>query len=350
MKNKQIISEVLKNIRKLYSVAEKAKLFAKVENGYLSQNFILQNNDNKLFLKQYRFDDLKKIKEIHQTKFFFANGNIPVILPIQNKKGDFIFEQGKKFYSLFPFVEGRIIQRVGRSRKAFKSAGQMLAKIHTLTKNGHPDIIHNYAKGWKKEEFLSEAKTIKQRIEATLVKTDFDKLALDTLEHKLKLVSENNLRYEKFNLCNDHIIHGDYHGQNIFYDENDEVKYVFDIEKTKISPRVLEIARSMDFMCFSNNYEAKNFEDANTYLAAYNNIYPISKGNLIQGIKAYYLKKAHSLWIEREHYININLRVDCFLEGELLMLKYYSQNFDEFVGKLKINSHRAIISHLPKIK
>lgn len=336
MENTETITDVLKKIRKLYGIAEKAELFEKVKDGYLSQNFVLQNDGIKLFLKQYRFDNLEKIKETHRAKFFFASGDIPVILPVQNNASDYIFEHAGKFYSLFPFVEGRIIQRAERSRKVFESAGRMLAKIHILSKQGYPDIIHDYAKGWKKKDFLSEAEAIKQKIETASMKTDFDKLALGILQYKIKLVAENDLRYEELNLKNDHIIHGDYHGRNIFYDENDEVKYVFDIEKTQISPRVLEIARSMDFMCFSNNYEAENFEDANNYLVAYNEVYPINKDELVRGFRAYYIKKAHSLWIEREHYVDNNLRVDCFLEGELLMLKYYSQNFDDFVSKLNL--------------
>lgn len=152
----------------------------------------------------------------------------------------------------------------------------------------------------------------------------------------MRLVAENNLRYEELNLQNEHIIHGDYHGQNIFYDENEEVKYVFDLEKTGVSPRALEIARSLDFMCFSNNYEKESFEDADAFLSSYNEIYPIDKRELSCGIKAFYIRKARSLWIEREHYINGNRRVDCFLKGELSMLKYYSQNLNEFINKLNL--------------
>src|SRR3989338_5272717 len=186
MENTKTISEVLGKIRKLYGIAEKAELFEKVKDGYLSQNFILQNDGTKLFLKQYRFDNIEKIKEIHRAKFFFASGNIPVILPIQNSEGDYIFERAGKFYSLFPFVEGRIIQRAERSLKAFESAGRMLAKIHILSKNGYPDIIHDHTKGWKKEVFLPEAQEIKQKIETISVKTDFDKFALNTLQFKIK--------------------------------------------------------------------------------------------------------------------------------------------------------------------
>jgi Ser/Thr protein kinase RdoA (MazF antagonist) len=294
----------------------------------------LQNEDIKLFLKQYRFDNIEKVKEIHRAKFFFAGGGIPVILPIKNNKGDFVFEHDGKFYSLFPFAEGKIIRRAERSQKAFRSAGEMLAKIHVLTKNGYPDIISDYRKRWDKEGFLKEAEVIRQKIEAISEKTEFDKLVLDTLSYKMRSVARNDLRYEDLDLRNDHIIHGDYHGRNIFYDENEEIKYVFDFEMTKMASRAFEIARSMDFMCFSNNYEEENFKDANAFLFSYNKIYPISKNELACGIKAYYLEEAHSLWMERDHYINDNARADCFLEGKLSMLNYYSQNFDKFVNKL----------------
>lgn len=336
MEGTKTITTALTKIRELYKIAKSAELSEMVSGGYLSHNFILQSDDTKFFLKQYRFDSIEKIKEIHRAKFFFKDGGVPIILPIQSDKGDFVFEDAGKFYSLFPFVEGRIIRRTKRSPKTFASAGKMLAHIHILSKNDYPRIINSYDREWRKREFLEKAKIMKARVETIPKKTDFDKLALETLNRKIQLAEENEICYEDLKLKKDHIIHGDYHGQNIFYDHNDEVQNVFDIEKTEMSPRSLEIARAIDYMCFSNNYEAKDFDDTRNFLSAYNEIYPLSAEELARGIKAYYLKKAHSIWIEEAHYIHKNLRVDCFLEGELLMLRYYPENFDKFVDRLRI--------------
>jgi homoserine kinase type II len=338
MTNTNTISEVLEKIRKTYSFADKVEFLENVNSGYLSQNFILKNNDNKFFLKQYRFDNIQKVNTVHQVKFFFANGNIPIILPIKNDLDEYVFEHKNMIYSLFPYVDGKIIERSKLSAKAFESSGKMLAKIHSLSRNDFPKILQNHTKGWKKKDFLSDTQTLIDKIESIKLKTDFDKLALDTIRYKNTLVSNNYLKYEELDLQNNHIIHGDYHEQNIFYDKNSEVKFIFDIEKTEIAPRVLEIARSMDLMCFSGNYELKNFKNANIYLTAYNKIYPTNHNELKRGIMAYYLKKAHSLWIEKEHYLKNNSRVDCFLQGELSMLKYYAQNIETFFEKLKIKN------------
>lgn len=326
----------LEKIRLLYREARKAELVEKVSGGYLSHNFILRSDTDKLFLKQYRFDNIKKIQEIHRVKNFFKEGGIPIILPIRNTDGESIFEDNGKFYALFPFVDGRIIRRTEKSQKAFASAGEILGRIHILSRDGFPDIIDSYDRQWDKVEFLKKAQSMKKTIEAIPQKTTFDKLALETINLKIRLAEENDICYEDLALKKDHIIHGDYHGQNIFYDDNDEVQNIFDIEKAELSPRALEVARAIDYMCFSNEYGTKNFNDARNFLSAYREIYPLDTGELARGVKAYYLKKAHSIWIEEEHYIKNNFRVDCFLEDELLMLIYYPDNFDEFIHKLSV--------------
>ena len=336
METATIAPATLEKIRVLYKEAGNARLTEKISGGYLSHNFILQGDNAKLFLKQYRFASLEKIEEIHRVKFFFRDGGIPIILPIKNNTGEYIFEDDGKFYALFPFVEGNIIRRKDRSPKAFASAGKMLGRIHALSKNGFPRIIDSCHRGWNKQTFLERAEGMKEKIEAIPKKEYFYKLALETLNCKIQLAKENETCLEDLSLRKDHIIHGDYHGQNIFYDNNDEVQNIFDIEKTEVSPRTIEIARAIDYMCFSNDYTAKSFDDASVFLSAYNEIYPLGIEELARGVRAYYLEKAHSIWIEEEHYIRGNFRVDCFLGGELLMLKYYSKNFNEFIDGLNI--------------
>lgn len=72
------------------------------------------------------------------------------------------------------------------------------------------------------------------------------------------------------------------------------------------------------------------------YLDSYNRLYPLTKEDLKDIVQFYYLRKAHSLWIEKEHYIKGSTRVDCFLESEFSMLEYYSNNWKEFVEELAI--------------
>lgn len=323
-----------KKVIELYPEVKGIKAVEDVRSGYLSQNVILRSGGRKLFLKQYRFDNIEKIKEIHRVKFFFVKGGIPIVLPVQNKEGSFLFESGGKFYSLFPFVVGKTIDINKQSRKEIESAGKMLAHIHLLSKNGYPDITQDYAKGWNREEFFVTIEKIKKIIEGFSTKSDFDLLALQVLDYKVQFAEKNHTSYENLNLKNDHLTHGDYHGQNVFVDDAGNVKYVFDLEKAEIAPRAVEVARSMIHVCFSAHFEAKNFDDARTYLHAYNDIYPLNPDELITGFQAYILKKVYSLWIEKEHYLKNNTRVDELLQNEFLTLRYCSEHFDEFVNKL----------------
>lgn len=102
----------------------------KVTKGFLSENHILLSDNNKYFLKKYRFDRQERIEEIHSAKKYFADGGIPVILPITNTEGNtfFLFENG--YFALFPFVSGIQLERGTLTDTAIISLGKMLGKIH----------------------------------------------------------------------------------------------------------------------------------------------------------------------------------------------------------------------------
>jgi hypothetical protein len=103
---------LIKEINRRYCL--KAHFINKVDKGFLTENHILFDSTNKYFLKRYRFDKKEKIEEIHNAKKYFAQGGIPVILPIIHKEGNtFLFFDGA-YFALFPFVDG--LQRMGKRK------------------------------------------------------------------------------------------------------------------------------------------------------------------------------------------------------------------------------------------
>jgi homoserine kinase type II len=334
MNDAGIIPEIIERLHGLYHEIKHVYSFSEVKKGVLSKNFILECDNGIFFLKRHRSLDIKRIKEIQQVEFFLNTGGIPVILPIPTRDGNYFFSYADKFYSLLPFISGRLLHQNFRTKKSIQSAGSMLGHIHLLSRNGHPDIIQKRTSVREKTEFLLEAQLIEKNILSIEKRTNFDALALETLRFKVHLLSVIDFDYSDLRLDADHIIHGDYHLGNIFYDAASRVDSVFDLEKTEASPRVLELIRSMDLICFANAYTTDNFEYALAYLAAYNAIYPITSDELRRGLRAYYLKKARSLWVEREHYMYNNSRTDIFLNGELLMLQYYSKNLSTLIQRL----------------
>ena len=90
----------------------------------------------------------------------------------------------------------------------------------------------------------------------------------------------------------------------------------------------------MSYYQLRQAYDDQNFLAAKTYLNAYQTCYPFDKTHFAQACFVRYWDSVHSLWVETEHYLNDNHRVDGFLPGTLQKLRYLSQHQDQFVNRL----------------
>lgn len=324
------MDEIISKIKEFYGI--QAHSPEKVTAGFLSENHVLSDGKKKYFLKRYRFDKEETIKEIHAVKKYFADGGIPVILPILNTKGDTFFFLNGGYYALFPYVEDKIIERKQLTDTAVISLGETLAKIHLLGKNASIQVTDHF-KGWDKQKLLQKGKNIIEIILQQKELSDYDKLALEDIRWRMPLIESNSIKFEDFGLNNDHLTHGDYHSYNVFFDAKDHVSYVFDFEQTAYAPRVYEISRSLMFM-FYNNVNDQSIDKARLYLRSYSNIYPVSKEELKAGFKLYYLRFLHSFWVPEEHYLKHNYRVDELLAERFKLLKFVSENFENLERKI----------------
>lgn len=299
--------------------------------GFLSNNVKVANATNEYFLKRYRFTDPARVAEVHVVKQYFYHHGIPVILPVPTKTNETFIESAGHCYALFPFVHGRTIRRAERSVAALQSAATMLALLHAAGLQPDAPRIHDHMKTWNKNDAIETTNILLKTIARKPSYGPFDELAQRVLRLKHSLVERNDTAFTDLNLRHDCLVHGDYHGNNLFYNESDEVTHVFDWEKTDIAPRVYELIRAMDFMCLAGEYTAATLRWAQQYVRAYRAALPTADEEIRDGVLTYYLKKAHSLWIEKEHYVHGNTRVDGFLAQEEKMLTYYAENWQRVV-------------------
>lgn len=320
-------------VAKLYGLPLSANI-TRVQEGYLSSNFIITTGAGKYFLKQYRFDDASKVAQIHQAKFFFSNGGIPIILPVTSLNGQTFVQHNAKFCALFPFVAAQSLRRATMPGGSLKSAANMLARIHLLSKNAYPRQFEARAEAWDKAMFSQTVSAIQKALVQKRRLDDFDKLAAEALALKQNLVNAETKRYEDFGLKHDHLIHGDYHELNLFFDKQGNVSHVFDLEKTKVTNRLFELVRSVDIICFNSSYSDHDYRRAKQYLQAYNAAYPIDKAELEATMRAYSIRRNFSLWIEESHYLHNNHRVDLFLKPEVETIKFNMRHLDEHLRKI----------------
>lgn len=323
--------KILKLIDNRYSEII-STLFGKVDGGYLSDNFIVGNAREKYFLKEYREKYTEQdIQNIHKTKSLFSANRIPVIMPRLDKQGRSYFKFEGHFYSLFPFIDARLIKPEKASDKAVDSMAKMQAKMHlTGKKYSIPKVHENEVPVWNKKKAKARGKRILEILNKKSKHNEFDKLALKFVKLKMELIENNKLTPLKIGLGSDHLIHGDYHSLNLFFDRSDNVQYIFDLEKTVYAPRAYELVRAMDYICL-NDY---NFPKARAYLSAYRKVYPISDSEYRRGFLFYHLNGVHAFWIEEFHYLDNNKRTDVFYVGDSRKTAYYSKNFEDVVNQI----------------
>lgn len=318
------------NIDEIFSIE-------KVTEGYLSQNYILESNKEKYFLKQYREAYTEdSIKDVHRVAHFFSQNDIPIVTPIKNRENLSYFVFNNRMFALFPFVSGVKADRKNIDNKAIESLAKTLADIHLLSLNGPPIQINAHQGAIDSTVFLKDYPRILKALDSIREKSSFDEMALEGLYVKRSIVESNIEKIKSLKVNTNDLLHGDYHEKNVFLDRKGNVKYIFDLEKTEIGDRLHEVIRSMDYICLNESYDEESIEKAHVYIQAYNKLYPIDKRDFFDALEDYYFKKANSLWIEKDHYLEGSNRVDCFLKSQLDSLKFFPENYDRLVGLLEV--------------
>jgi len=311
-------------IENLYGL--KLAFVEKVEGGFLSDNFVLNNGEAKYFLKKHRHTTQTTVDGISKSERFFAEGGIPVIVALPTADGEDYFEYNSNFYSLYPFVIGRQIPRGTLSVEAARSLGTMLANIHLLGKGGAAFVTDHF-RPWNKEKCLARIAAIKSEVVKENPRSDFGNMVLKNLELKKQAVLANIVAYEQLSIKDDHLLHGDYFCDNVFFDDAGEVAWVFDFEKAQWGPALFEMFRSL-LVSFLSIPTEDNLTVAREYLRAYLKTYPADQQQLQDAWIALYLKQVHSVWIEEEHYIKHSTRPDSILPSEYARNQYHFANRD----------------------
>ena len=307
-----------------------------IEAGYLSQNWALETSGGTYFLKAYRFDDRTQVEVAHAARLHFHQAGIPTIVPFTTHAGQPIYTHDDHHYSLFPFVTARQLRRGALSITAIASIGTLLARLHRA---GHgvqlPQLRARVLRD-QRAAFQIQATELLALIARQPEQTSFDALAEQTLRRQLTLVDQTAMDYTKLGLVSDHLLHGDYHDSNLFFDEQERVCYLFDWEKAEIGARESELVRALLFTCFSNphnfrgTFTPQNFDQGKAFLHAYQSTYPVNPERLADAIVARYWGSLCSLWVATEHYLNHNQRVDPFLEANLAEINYFADNLSRF--------------------
>ena len=183
--------ELLEKIFSHYDVPSPT-VFLKIEKGFISHNHKVETAKGVFFLKQHAPEKVWQIDSIEEIEMFFANNEIPVISPYLAKDGARHIVVDEGYYVLYPFVEGRHRERGNVPEVSLKSMGELLARMHLLTKDGIKGEYKEFAyyKVRDKDKVFAELKEYVSIINKKAEKSDFDIRALEVIELRKKMIEE----------------------------------------------------------------------------------------------------------------------------------------------------------------
>ena len=161
-------------------------------------------------------------------------------------------------------------------------------------------------------------------------KTPIDDRFIESLNLKIE-VSER-LKSVDFEGGKMILIHGDYHFGNIFFNDKGDIEAVFDWERSEMSPRSIEIVRALIIMFSGGVFDDVFYRYSRLFLNYYRKILPIEAEELAMGFKLRFLDGVCADWIERNHYIDNDLRSDKYLDSNLAALKFLDRKSVDFVS------------------
>lgn len=325
---------LLRLINKQYDIGE-INRFDRIELGKTNLSYELTTAQNHFYFKRYIYQDENRIKTIHNIKSYLLENNIPTVLPLKTQSNQTYFKWDGYYYSLFPFVDGKKYSTTMLTDQALISAAETLAKIHLLSKKEAPPITNRAFKPWSRKLFFDALEPVLQKIKEKSALNEEDHLFLDYINKKITIVQNNQINFQDLSLNCDHFTHGDYQASNLLFDQNDKVSHIFDLEIARIAPRTLEIARAINLICFDADYSEKNFKSGELFIDAYYKLYPLSKKEFANGMKAFYFSiLIYTTWIEERHYLANDTRSSSLVENKIESINYFSKNLDYFTQRL----------------
>jgi homoserine kinase type II len=287
-----------------------------ITKGFLSENFKVVCKEGVFFLKQYRAElDRNRVEDIHKSKGFFAASSIPVVMPIANVHGDFFVLHEERFFAVFPFVNGHTYPDQHCSMAELRSLARMLARVHNAGEVVDANYVGKKFQQKSKEDTLAHAEIVVAAIEKEILRTggnEFDRAALRIAQEKQKMISD--WPFSEQESLPQILVHYDLHAGNVFFDDAAQVQHVFDFELTQHEPAAFDVVRTMTIVCMDYGLREEKWDRVHNFLDAYREVRALSDEELCRGVIEFIKYRSTSFWVEDEHYLKNNVRVDRFLE------------------------------------
>ncbi len=295
--------------------------------------FIAQNNERTLFVRCHMGKDEEKLaQQIEFMKFLKACG-----FPVPTLIGENpLFKGAIGIYVAYEHIEGRVSSDPnGLSSHDLRTAGQLLGQLHLFSREfgridniplgTHLDTDHQLVIVGQVERILGSKDVF----------DEVDRLVSGMLPKKkeeLLHVAANPSENRRAALLPQIMIHGDYHGANLIFDDV-AIKAVIDWEDSTFWSRAAEVQASIAMNCKTQPTEHFNVPidliRAREFLDAYEEVYPLSAEEKILMADMSRLDALRLDFLLGNHYLK-GRRMDELMPSDPSYWFWWKNNIDQY--------------------
>lgn len=324
------MNKLLSMVSKLYGLST-LKVLNKIDIGYTSTNYILGNDKDKYFLKQYdsKFSEERVIKISSLMKYFDVE-DIPTVMPLITESGRSYFEYNARIYSLFPFVEGEIIENKDLSNNNLYKIGLLHGKLLSVGKDIQvkDKAIRSLKKNY--EYFLEENKLILSSLEG------FDE-KIQNIVRGIQAKKEEyypSIKESDFELTGQYgLTHGDYWQRNILF-RDDKIVGLIDFDKIGSDFLSRKLMRGLEVICFSYDYSDREYIMAESYLKGVLSTFEVSREKFENSIHGWRTSIMLNNVILKYLVLRNNMKFVDLLDVNLKRVIIWGEEFDIHKNKL----------------
>lgn len=302
--------------------------------GLSAQNDEVTAESSPLILKNYLDKTEEDVLRIEKITQFLCDHSIPAVpaLISNYRESHFTFE--KKLFALFPKTSGQILHEPQLTEKSLTAVATLLAQIHKIDIDSLKiSELPNRTFPHKNTQLTID--TVLSSMKRGSLDISYERQVLDLLQTKLETLSN----YIPLDFIHSHLqcksfVHGDFHNENIIFDDSLKITRLLDFEESHIGCRVTDVLHFVLIACCSTGFQLSHLEKAQFFVRKYCDIFPLTHEEVVCGIYCALLKDCRSFFIEKKLYETNNLFFIHLVKRDLEKIIYIRERVNELADYL----------------
>jgi Ser/Thr protein kinase RdoA (MazF antagonist) len=303
-----------------------------VDGGLLNRSLVAATSGGRWFLKGSRYVDPTPIVREHEVAAVARRANVPSPAPVAARDGTTTTWAGNRWWSTYPYVDGRHIARHDVDETVATLLGETLGRIHAALDDAPDELVRRLPTkaAPSVEATLDRIRAFEDEIVRRPVATAFDGHALASLAYRRSVIEADASNPWPGDGLITGVVHGDFHVGNVRFLHGNPlaIAAVLDWELAAVAPRALDVARALDLAIDLTTDLANGGPRLRAFAQGYGQ--HTSLGSLASARlpNLYRIARAHSLWVYEEHYRHGEAPTDTVAIDDLTTLQWWHRERD----------------------